>query len=243
MSPASSSAQENFLNDAVRQSGAANCGRFNQALSILCIVLSFLTLLPLVSLLYLLLAKGIPLLSWSVFTELPPRAGMLGGGFGNAVIGSLIMVGLGVLFSTPLGILSAIYINEYDPRGSLSNAVRFVAKLLTGIPSIICGVFAFGVVVLTTGTFSAWAGGGLGGADDADHPPYRRTGFAQRALCLPRSRSGPWCNPLPNHHPRRSSLSLTRYDDRADAGSGPRGRGNGSPHLHRSLQPVLAPIP
>jgi phosphate transport system permease protein len=69
------------------------------------------------------------------------------------------MVFFGLLISTPLGVLSAIYINEYKPRGPLSGAVRFVAKLLTGIPSIICGVFAFSVVVLSTGTASAVAGG------------------------------------------------------------------------------------
>jgi phosphate transport system permease protein len=69
------------------------------------------------------------------------------------------MVGIALVLATPFGILSAIYINEYEPYSTLSNAVRFVAKLLTGIPSIICGVFAYAVVVLTTGGFSAWAGG------------------------------------------------------------------------------------
>jgi phosphate transport system permease protein len=70
-----------------------------------------------------------------------------------------VMVFFGLLISTPLGVLSAIYINEYKPMARLSGAVRFVAKLLTGIPSIICGVFAFSVVVLSTGTASAIAGG------------------------------------------------------------------------------------
>ena len=84
---------------------------------------------------------------------------MTGGGFGNAVVGTFLMVGIALVLATPFGILSAIYINEYDPYSPLSNAVRFVAKLLTGIPSIICGVFAYAVIVLTTGGFSAWAGG------------------------------------------------------------------------------------
>jgi phosphate transport system permease protein len=111
------------------------------------------------SIVFLVLKNGLPLLNWSVFTQLPPAAGMTGGGFGNAVVGTLLMVGIALLLATPFGILSAIYINEYRPFSSLSNAVRFVAKLLTGIPSIICGVFAYAVVVLTTGGFSAWAGG------------------------------------------------------------------------------------
>ncbi|MBV9130191.1 MAG: phosphate ABC transporter permease PstA [Verrucomicrobia bacterium] len=125
----------------------------------LCVTLSFLTLIPLFSIVFLLLQKGIPLLTPSVFTQLPPAPGLTGGGFGNAIQGTAVMVGLALLFSTPLGILSAIYLNEYSPKSKLSNVVRFVAKLLTGIPSIICGVFAFSVVVLSTGTASALAGG------------------------------------------------------------------------------------
>jgi phosphate transport system permease protein len=125
----------------------------------ICVTLSFLTLIPLFSIVFLLLQRGIPLLKPSVFTQLPPAPGLTGGGFGNAIQGTAVMVGLALLFSTPLGILSAIYLNEYSPKSRLANAVRFVAKLLTGIPSIICGVFAFSVVVLSTGTASALAGG------------------------------------------------------------------------------------
>ncbi len=121
--------------------------------------LSFLTLIPLFSIIFLLLQRGIPLLKPSVFTQLPPAPGLTGGGFGNAIQGTGVMVGIALLFSTPLGILSAIYLNEYSPKSRLANTVRFVAKLLTGIPSIICGVFAFSVVVLATGTASALAGG------------------------------------------------------------------------------------
>ncbi len=121
--------------------------------------LALLTLVPLFSIVFLVLKNGLPLLSWSVFTELPPAAGTAGGGFGNAVVGTFLMVGIALVLATPFGILSAIYINEYDPFSPLANAVRFVAKLLTGIPSIICGVFAYAVIVLTTGGFSAWAGG------------------------------------------------------------------------------------
>jgi len=83
---------------------------------------------------------------------------MTGGGFGNAVVGTLIMVGLGLALSAPPAILAAIYICEYQPNGRLAAVTRFTAKLLTGIPSIICGVFAFAAVVLATGKFSAFAG-------------------------------------------------------------------------------------
>src|ERR1700751_299623 len=131
----------------------------NSFWTILCVSLSFLTLVPLFSIVYLVLEKGLPLLKPSVFTQLPPAPGLTGGGFGNAIQGTAGMGGIALLFSVPLGILSAIYLNEYSPKSRLANAVRFVAKLLTGIPSIICGVFAFSVVVLATGTASAFAGG------------------------------------------------------------------------------------
>ena len=131
----------------------------NRLLTALCIALSVLAMLPLVSILYLVIKNGLPLLRWSVFTELPPAAGMTGGGFGNAVVGTIVMVGLGLALSAPPAILSAVYICEYAPSGRLAAVVRFVAKLLTGIPSIICGVFAFAAVVVVTGKFSAFAGG------------------------------------------------------------------------------------
>jgi phosphate transport system permease protein len=131
----------------------------NNFWTVLCVALSFLTLIPLFSIVFLLLQKGLPLLTPSIFTGLPPAPGLTGGGFGNAIQGTAVMVGLALLFSTPLGVLSAIYVNEYNPRSRLAQTVRFVAKLLTGIPSIICGVFAFSVVVLSTGTSSALAGG------------------------------------------------------------------------------------
>ncbi|MEY3480629.1 MAG: hypothetical protein RIQ71_1404 [Verrucomicrobiota bacterium] len=131
---------------------------FDRTLTALCILLSFAALVPLSSILYLVVKNGLPLLDWSVFKELPPAAGMTGGGFGNAVVGTLAMVGLGLAMSAPPAVLAAVYICEYDAKGRLSDAVRFTAKLLTGVPSIICGVFAFAAVVLFTGKFSAFAG-------------------------------------------------------------------------------------
>ena len=131
----------------------------NRILTGLCIALSFAAMIPLASILYLVVKNGSELLDWSIFTQLPPAAGMTGGGFGNAVVGTLVMVGLGLALSAPPAILAAIYICEYAPNGRLSAVTRFTAKLLTGIPSIICGVFAFAAVVLATGEFSAFAGG------------------------------------------------------------------------------------
>jgi phosphate transport system permease protein len=131
----------------------------NSFWTVLCVGCSFLTLIPLFSIVYLVFANGLPLLNLSVFSELPQAPGLEGGGFGNAVQGTVVMVAIGILLSAPLGILSAIYICEYNRRSHLASGVRFIAKLLTGVPSIICGVFAFAVVVLSTGHFSAIAGG------------------------------------------------------------------------------------
>jgi phosphate transport system permease protein len=151
-------APENFFSHAGRQTSPLRLVR-NKVLTFLCVALSLLTLVPLFSIVVLVVKNGLSLISPSLFTELPPAPGLEGGGFGNALVGTVVMVGISLLLAIPLGILSAIYINEYAPVSRLSNAVRFVAKLLTGIPSIICGVFAFAVVVLPTHKFSSLAGG------------------------------------------------------------------------------------
>lgn len=140
-------------------SGSGRRSFGNKVLNVLCVGMAFLTLIPLFSIIYLVLKNGLPLLTRETLTQLPPAPDTLGGGFGNAIVGTLLMVGVAIVLAAPFGILSAIYINEYAPVSRLANAVRFVAKLLTGIPSIISGVFAYAVVVLTTGGFSAWAGG------------------------------------------------------------------------------------
>jgi phosphate transport system permease protein len=148
-----------FKTDKHEASRALSRSLQNRFLTLLCIALSLATLVPLVSIVILVLKNGLPLLSLHIFTELPPAAGMAGGGFGNAIIGTLVMVGIALAIAAPVGILSAIYINEYAPISRLAKTVRLVAKLLTGIPSIICGVFAFAIVVMRTGYFSAYAGG------------------------------------------------------------------------------------
>lgn len=131
----------------------------NHLLTLFCIFLSCITVIPLFSLLWLLFKKGASLLNFSLLTQLPASPGLEGGGFGNAILGTLTMVGLATLFSGPLGILGAVFIAEYAPFSTLASVVRFVANLLTGIPSIICGAFAFAMIVLTTGHFSGLAGG------------------------------------------------------------------------------------
>ena len=159
MDPITTHSPDFFSDDDSESTKSLSRSIGNRVLSGICITLSLLTMVPLLSIIFLVLKNGLPLLKANVFTELPPAAGMTGGGFGNAVLGTLVMVGLGLAVAAPLGILSAIYINEYAPAGRMAQAVRLVAKLLTGIPSIICGVFSFAVVVVSSGSFSAYAGG------------------------------------------------------------------------------------
>ncbi len=114
---------------------------------------------PLVWVLYMLIVRGGARLHWELFTELPPAGFEIGGGFGNAIVGTLVMVGIGGLLSIPVGILSAVFLAELGPSSRLAQAARFAAKTMTGLPSILAGVFAYAAVVLLTGAYSAPAGG------------------------------------------------------------------------------------
>jgi phosphate transport system permease protein len=120
---------------------------------------TILAMLPLFSVLYMLAVRGIAALSLATLTKLPPAAMEKGGGFGNAIVGTLIIVAIATLLSVPLGTLGAIFVSEFGPDTRTASAVRFAAKVLTGLPSILAGVFSFAVVVLLTGGFSALAGG------------------------------------------------------------------------------------
>ncbi|MGD0283376.1 MAG: phosphate ABC transporter, permease protein PstA, partial [Dissulfurispiraceae bacterium] len=122
-------------------------------------VMTVLALIPLFSVVLMLLWHGGQRLSLAIFTQLPPAPMEEGGGFGNAILGTLIMVAIAALISIPLGILSAVYLAQARPESPLAGAVRFGAKILTGFPSILAGVFAYGVLVLTLGGYSAIAGG------------------------------------------------------------------------------------
>lgn len=125
-------------------------------LSVLVGGMTLVALVPLFSVVWMLLWRGGRRLSLAVFTQLPPAAMEQGGGFGNAILGTLIMVGLATAITVPVGVLTAIFLAQAK-ESRLAGTVRFAAKILTGFPSILAGVFAYGVVVLVMG-FSAYAG-------------------------------------------------------------------------------------
>jgi phosphate transport system permease protein len=132
---------------------------FSSALSVLTGAMTLVAMLPLASVLAMLIWRGGRRLSLALFTETPPSAFSAGGGFGNAILGTLVMVGIAALISVPFGILAAMFLAEFGPNSKTASAVRFCAKVLTGFPSILAGVFAYALVVLMTGSFSAPAGG------------------------------------------------------------------------------------
>lgn len=122
-------------------------------------IVALIASIPLFSVLYMLVVKGGARLSTTLFTELPPAGFELGGGFGNAIVGTLVMVGIAALISIPIGILAAAFLAELGPNTRVAMITRFLAKVLTGFPSILAGVFVYAAVVLTMGTYSAIAGG------------------------------------------------------------------------------------
>lgn len=131
-------------------------------LSSVIVALSFgavlLALLPLAAVLFYVVKEGIASVNWAFFTHMPAPVGESGGGMANAIVGTLIVTGLGGLFGIPIGVIAGLHASEY--RGSaLANATRFAADTLNGVPSIVIGIFAYAVVVLPMHGFSALAGG------------------------------------------------------------------------------------
>ena len=122
-------------------------------------IAALLAAVPLFSVIYMLFVEGGSRLSWETLTALPPSAFDPGGGFGNAIVGTVVMVGIATLISVPLGILAAVYLAILEPDSRLADTVRFLAKVLTGFPSILAGVFVYAVMVVTMKTYSALAGG------------------------------------------------------------------------------------
>ncbi|MBI1797266.1 MAG: phosphate ABC transporter permease PstA [Candidatus Eisenbacteria bacterium] len=116
-----------------------------------------LVLLPMIMLVAHIVARGLPGLSLAFFVSMPKPVGEPGGGMANAIVGTMILVGACGLIAVRVGGGTGLYLAEYG-RGPFAGAVRYAAELLAGVPSIVVGVAAYGLVVLTIGHFSAIAG-------------------------------------------------------------------------------------
>jgi phosphate transport system permease protein len=125
---------------------------------VLCALSVVLALIPLALILFYVISQGITALNLGFFTQMPKPVGEPGGGMANAIVGTLIVVGLGAVFAIPIGILSGIYAAEYSGT-FLASTVRFAADTLNGVPSIVIGVFVYAIAVLPFRQFSALAGG------------------------------------------------------------------------------------
>lgn len=127
---------------------------FNNGMTVIAFLLSALALIPLLSLLWEIIGRGITSLKPSMFVT-----SVLYDGFGNAIVGTLEMVAIAVLLSVPTGVMTGIFLSEIGRGNRIGRTVRFVASILTGVPSIVVGIFAYAVIVSITKQFSAIAGG------------------------------------------------------------------------------------
>lgn len=108
--------------------------------------------------LFVLCEKGFGYINPALFTQSTPGAGISGGGLSNALVGSLLITALGIVVGAPVGVLAATYLVEFGARKRLTMVVRFLNDVLLSAPSIVIGVFVYGVVVVPMGHFSGWAG-------------------------------------------------------------------------------------
>lgn len=130
----------------------------SHAIVVLCGAAVLLALVPLAFVLFYVVTKGLVALNLDFFTHMPQPVGEPGGGMANAIVGSFIVTGLGALIAIPIGVISGVYASEYAGT-RFASAVRFAADTLNGVPSIVIGVFVYGIAVLPFRQFSALAGG------------------------------------------------------------------------------------
>jgi phosphate transport system permease protein len=119
---------------------------------------ALLAVVPLVWILGYTIANGLPAMSWDFLTSTPTPVGVPGGGIVNAIAGSAITVGIGLLISVPLGMAAAVFVAARG-QGAVTTVIRFATDTLAGVPSIVMGIFAYTIVVLPQRHFSALAGG------------------------------------------------------------------------------------
>ena len=119
---------------------------------------ALLAVIPLLLILFYLIRQGASSLSIEFFTRIPRPVGESGGGMANAIMGTLIVVGVALTLGLPVGIGAGLYLSEHR-GGKLANVVRFLADVLNGLPSIVMGIFAWQLLVRPVGHFSAMAGG------------------------------------------------------------------------------------
>ncbi|MBE9051785.1 phosphate ABC transporter permease PstA [Nostocales cyanobacterium LEGE 11386] len=127
---------------------------FTYLMNAIAFAFTVLALIPLLSILWEIIARGISGLKLEMFVN-----SVIDFGFGNAILGTATIVTIAAILSVPVGIFTGIFLAEFGRTNPAANFVRFITNILTGVPSIVVGVFAYGVIVLLTKKFSAIAGG------------------------------------------------------------------------------------
>ena len=132
---------------------------FDRGMTILSLILTVIGLSPLISVLWNIISKGLPGLTTAMFSN-----PIIDDGFANAVVGTLTMITIASLLSIPIGIATGIYLAEYAPESKINRTVKFLNTILTGVPSIVVGIFTYDAIVLTSKklfdfSYSALAGG------------------------------------------------------------------------------------
>ena len=117
-----------------------------------------LGLAVLIWILYVLFSNGFAAVDLNLFTQDTPAPGTEGGGLRNAIVGSLMIVALTVLVSTPIGVLAGIYLTEFGDESKTAELTRFVTDIMLSAPSIVLGLFVYAIAVSTVGNFSGYAG-------------------------------------------------------------------------------------
>lgn len=118
---------------------------------------ALLALIPLFGVFYYTVREGLPSLSWAFFTEVPVPIGDPGGGMGNCILGSVILILLASVVAVPVGIFGGVYLSEYG-TGRIAGIFRWIVDLLSSLPSIVVGLYVYAVIVAPMRTFSAHAG-------------------------------------------------------------------------------------
>ncbi len=129
--------------------------RIGIALSMIAMALGLFVLLWILVVLF---TNGIRAIDWNMFTQSTPAPGSEGGGLANAIVGSLMMVGLATLVSTPVGILAGVYLAEFGDRSRIAEITRFMTDIMLSAPSIVLGLFIYAILVAQVKHFSGWAG-------------------------------------------------------------------------------------
>jgi phosphate transport system permease protein len=129
--------------------------RIGIGLSMTAMALGLFVLLWILAVLF---TNGIRAIDWNMFTQSTPAPGSEGGGLANAIVGSLMMVGLATLVSTPVGILAGVYLAEFGDRSRIAEITRFMTDIMLSAPSIVLGLFIYAILVYQVKHFSGWAG-------------------------------------------------------------------------------------